>query len=446
MRFLYTLVMYLSLPYLLWHLWWRGRRNPAYRQRWVERFGYVAALEGGPPGVWIHAVSVGEVQASVPLVRRLKAARPDLCILLTTTTPTGADRARAALAEEVEQLYVPYDLPGAVGRFLERVKPGVAVFMETELWPNLIRGCRERGIPVVVVNARLSARSVCRYRRVAGLVRNMLGDVSALAAQTGTDVRRFVDLGLPVERARTTGNLKFDGVLPDESAGQVEILRGQWGGERPVWIAASTHPGEEELALDAHQRVLSRHPAALLLLVPRHPERSAAVTALAGAAGLTSCRLSDWRDACVNTQVVVGDRLGDLLHLYAASDVAFVGGSLVPLGGHNLLEPAALGVPVLTGPHLFNFSDIAGLLVARGAARKVTDAWDLGEAVTRLLSDPPTRRSMGEKGRRTVAQNRGAVERVMGVLEPYVQGQGQRKRRKEKGERRKGRASGAEAP
>ena len=422
MRFLYSLILYLAVPYLLWHLWWRGRRNPAYRRGWADRFGYVPDLPRGASRIWIHAVSVGEVEASVPLIRRLRIERPDLTILLTTTTPTGADRARMALGDEIQQLHIPYDLPGAARRFVARVKPALAVLVETELWPNLIHSCRRRDVPVVVVNGRLSERSARRYRRVASLIRTMLARVSAVAAQSDADARRFVDLGVPAPRIRTTGNLKFDLVLSDELADETATLRRQWGEGRPVWVAASTHPGEDELVLDAHRAVLRRHSTAVLVVVPRHPERSAEVAALAGAGGLTACLLSDCASGCAGHQVVVGDGMGQLPVLYAASDVAFVGGSLVPRGGHNLLEPAVLGVPVLTGTHMFNFAEINRLLLTRGAAWSVSDTPGLSEAVTRLLADSAARREMGDKGRRAVAENRGAVDKVMEVLGPYIPG------------------------
>ena len=424
MRFLYSLILYFSVPYLLWHLWWRGRRNRGYRQRWVERFGWVPRLPKGCCRIWIHAVSVGEVQASLSLVRRLKADRPDLSILLTTTTPTGADRARAVLGDRVAYAYAPYDLPGAGRRFLARVQPKLAVMMETELWPNLIRSCTRQGIPVVVASARLSARSARRYGRVASLTRAMLADVSALAAQSEADARRFSGLGLPAGRIRTTGNLKFDLAIPQDLAEQAETLRRRWDEGRPVWVAASTHPGEEGLVLAAHRNLLRSHPGVLLLLVPRHPERSAEVAALVSVSGLTCGLLTRCQGGCAGMQVVVGDSMGDLPVLYAASDVAFVGGSLVPLGGHNVLEPAAAGIPVLVGPHVFNFSDITELLVNSGAAREVSDAMSLSEAVAGLLTDAAGRREMGENGRRVVAENQGAVDRVMEVLAPYLEERG----------------------
>ncbi len=421
LRLIYSLALYLAVPYLLWHLWWRGRRNPAYRRRWSERFGYVPDQSRGGQRIWIHAVSVGEVQACIPLIRRIRSDRPELGILLTTTTPMGAERARAAFGDGVDQSYLPYDLPGAVSRFLSRVEPRLAVFVESDLWPNLIRCCGKRGIPVVVINARLSERSAHGYRRVAGLTRAMLARVSLLAAQSDADAGRFISLGLKGDRVRTVASLKFDWTVPAGLAHEAETLRGRWGAARPVWIAASTHPGEEEMVLAAHRAVLQSYPAALLLLVPRHPERAAGVAGLASASALSACLLSQCSGGCRDKQIVVSDGMGQLPALYAASQVAFVGGSLVPRGGHNPLEPAALGIPVLTGCHIYNAPDVHHLLLAGGAALQVSDAPSLGQVVIGLLSDKAARDRMGRSGRQVVADNRGAVDRLMALLAPYLE-------------------------
>ncbi len=420
MRFLYSLALYLGVPFLLLHLWWRGWRNRAYRKRWAERFGFLPALTEGCVRVWIHAVSVGEVQASLSLVRRLRNEHPFLHVLVTTTTPSGSERARKLLPDDVDHAYVPYDLPGAGRRFLQRAKPSLAVFMETELWPNLFRRCQERGIPVVVANARLSERSAAGYRRVPALTRSMLADVSVVAARSDTDARRFVGLGLPEERVQLTGNLKFDQMLPDELAEQARALRRQWSTRRPVWIAASTHPGEHELVLGAQRAVLERHPKTLLILVPRHSERCTQIDLAVRRADLRTCLLSKPDALSDGTQVLLGDEMGELLRLYAASDVAFVGGSLVPHGGHNLLEPAGLGIPVLTGPHFFNFEEIAQELIAGGAARQVMGAESLAATLVELLLNKDIRSQMGESGRRIVLANRGALGRLMGVIQEYV--------------------------
>jgi 3-deoxy-D-manno-octulosonic-acid transferase len=417
-RRLYTAALWLAVPFVLLNLARRGLRNPGYWARWGERFGSAGGARGCP--VWIHAVSVGEAQAAVPLVRGLLERRPGLRLLVTTTTPTGSERVVKALGDAVAHAYVPYDLPFAVGRFLDRVRPRLAVFMETELWPNTFARCADRGIAVVVANARLSSRSARGYRRVTGLARPMLEAVSLVAAQTGADGERFVELGAPPERVRVTGSVKFDLRVPASLREQAEVLRREWGTGRGVWVAASTHEGEEESVLDAFGRVLEALPDSLLVLVPRHPERFGRALALARKRGLRVAQRSQAPEDCTRLQVFLGDTMGELPLFYAAADVAFVGGSLVPTGGHNLLEPASLGLPVLTGPHVFNFLEVTRLLVERGAARQVRGAAELAAAVREILQDPDLRHTMGEHGREVVDENRGALDRLLALLEPLL--------------------------
>lgn len=417
-RWLYTALVGLALPVVFLNLARRGLGNRAYWRRWGERLAL-----GGPPGeqdLWLHAVSVGEVQAAVPLVRALLDRRPGLRVLVTTTTPTGSDRVTSALGGTVAHAYVPYDLPGAVCRFLDAVRPRAAVFMETELWPNTFHHCAERGIAVVVANARLSGRSARGYRRVAAVVRPMLERVSLIAAQTAEDASRFLALGAPPDRVTVTGSVKFDLSLPASLREQAEVLRRHWGSHRSVWIAASTHEGEEEVILDAYARVLAAVPDVLLVLVPRHPERFPRVLALARRRGLTVVQRTQGEPSGEGVQVFLGDTMGELPLFYAASDVAFVGGSLVPTGGHNTLEAAAQGLPVLVGPHVFNFAEVSRLLKERGAAREVRNAPTLASAVTDLLQDANLRHAMGERGRRVVEENRGALDRLLALLEPYL--------------------------
>ena len=420
MRRLYTLLLYLLTPLVLLRLMWRGLRAPAYLRRWPERFGYFPV----PPAagvIWIHAVSVGEVQAAAPLVRALRERYPGVPLLLTTTTPTGSDRAREAFGRDVVHVYAPYDLPGAVRRFLVRVRPRLAVVMETELWPNLFHACREAGVPLVVANARLSPRSAAGYRRVASLTRRTLANVSVIAAQSRRDADDLISIGADPQRVQVTGNVKFDVRLPASLHEQAQVLRRAWGAARPVWIAASTHEGEEERVLDAFERVRQALPDVLLVLVPRHPERFSRVAALCRRRGYAT-RLRSERRACTpDTAVFLGDSMGELSLFYAASDVAFVGGSLVSAGGHNLLEPAALGLPVIFGPHVFNFEEISRLLLEQGAARRVRDAEELAGVVEQLLRDANLRHSAGEQGRQAVERNRGAVDRVMQMLAGYVE-------------------------
>ncbi len=416
---LYSLALYAATPLVLARLLVRSLRLPAYRRRWQERFGIVP---GRPPAgaVWFHAVSVGEAQATLPLVRALRARWPGLPVVVTTTTPTGSERVRELYGDEVYHCYLPYDLPSAVARFLSRLAPRAAVVMETELWPNLFRACARRAVPVVVANARLSARSAAGNRRVRPFIARVLADTRLIAAQSEADAARFRDLGADPARVAVTGSVKFDIRLPPSLREQAEALRRQLGAERPVWIAASTHEGEEEQVLDALAQVRHGEPDVLLVLAPRHPERCDRVAALCRRRGLALVRRSEGRPVATSTAVYLLDTLGELTLFYGAADVAFVGGSLVPRGGHNVLEAAAQGIPVVIGPHTFNFALISRQLVEAGAARRVRDAGQCAAAVADLLRDPNLRHDMGERGRALVDANRGAVERLLARIEPLL--------------------------
>jgi len=415
MRRVYNLVLYLLVPWVLARLAWRGRKVPGYRHRWGERFGFYP-LPPMDACLWVHAVSVGEVQAAVPLVRALLERYPRLPLLLTTMTPTGSQRVRDLFGDRVLHVYVPYDLPGAVARFLDRMHPHLAVIMETELWPNLFRGCANRGVPVVVANARLSARSTAGYQKLHGLTAETLADVSVLAAQGEVDAERFRNLGMPPGGIQVTGSIKFELKLPASLREQAEVLRGQLGRSRPVWIAASTHEGEDEQVLEALALLRRSIPDCLLVLVPRHPERFDRVVALCKRRGLKIARRSQDEFCDSDCEVYVGDTLGDLPLLYAASDVAFVGGSLVDIGGHNMLEPAALGVPIITGPRVHNFEEITRMLIEVEAARMVRDAQQLAGCVESLMRDANGRHRMGENGRGLVEANRGALEKLLAIV------------------------------
>lgn len=416
MRHLYSALLYLLTPVILLRLVYRGFRARDYWRRWPQRLGFLPALPK-QPSIWLHAVSVGEFQAALPLLRALQRIYPDVPLVVTTTTPTGLQRALATFGSTgVICAHVPYDLPDAVARFLARARPRVAIIMETELWPNLYRGCAQRNIPVLVVNARLSEKSARGYRRIGGLVRQTLSDVTCIAAQTDDDAERFKALGADPSRVRVLGNVKYDMHVPDDLPLRAAALRAQWDEARPVWIAGSTHAGEDAIVLDAFDRVRAVLPNTLLIIVPRHPERFSEVATLCVRRGLRVCRRSDANADWPACQVYVGDTMGDLLLLYAASDAAFVGGSLVAVGGHNMLEPAAVAVPVAMGPYTFNFRDVAGRMLAAGAAQEVRTADDLARVMLQWLQSTEARVLVGQHGQHVVAANRGAVQRVLALI------------------------------
>lgn len=416
LNWLYSLLLYLALPFALLRLLWRSWRAPAYRRRWRERLGWY----GDRPlaaGIWIHAVSVGETQAAAPLIKYFLDKHPDLGVMVTTTTPTGSARLRALFEDQVRHVYIPFDLTPILTRFLNRVRPRLVLVMETEIWPNMLRVCQGRGIPVILGNGRLSARSARGYARLGGFARQTFSRLSLVAAQTNADAQRFIDLGVPSERVRVTGSIKFDLRQPASLQDSAEAMRRLWGTDRPVWVAASTHEGEEEPLFKVHRQILARLPTALLVLVPRHPERFDRVASLAGRLGLPAVRRSSGRSCGSEDAVFLGDTMGELPALIAAADAAFIGGSLVPVGGHNLLEAAAAGVPVAVGPHAFNFAQITELLVQEGAAVQVANADALTNLMVDWLDDAATRARIGENGQRVVASNRGALGRLIVLIE-----------------------------
>jgi len=417
-RILYTLLFHLGLPLVAVRLWLRARKAPAYAQRIGERFAInLPVLK--PGGIWVHAVSVGESIAAAPMIRALMQRYPELPITVTCMTPTGSERIQALFANEprVQHCYLPYDLPWAAGRFLDRVQPQLAVIMETELWPNHIHQCARRGIPVALANARLSERSARGYGRFARLTRPMLAEMSLIAAQTEVEAERFRRLGARDACVQVTGSIKFDLSIDPRSLIEAAELRDKWqAAGRPVWIAASTHAGEDEIILEAHRRLLAVHADALLILVPRHPERFGDVFELSRQQAFTTGRRSLGEPVLASTQILLGDTMGELLFLYALADIALVGGSLVPNGGHNVLEPAALSKPVLSGPHLFNFLEIAALLRSAGALQEVDDAAGLATALQHLIELPQDAARMGAAGLAVMRANQGALQRLLEAL------------------------------
>jgi 3-deoxy-D-manno-octulosonic-acid transferase len=423
-RRIYTLLTWALAPLAFAVLLWRGLRERAYWQGLRERFGFGAALANAP-SIWLHAVSLGEMSAAAPLIRALHERHPTAPLLLTTATPAGRARATALFGEYAEIRFLPYDTPGSVRRFLARTRPGLAIIMETELWPNLLRACARRALPVLIASARLSAKSVSRYQRAGKLFRGVFTQQLSIAAQSADDAARFVAIGAPPSRVSVSGNVKFDLSIDAGTIERGQRLRAMCGPRSFAWVAGSTHAGEDDAILAAHRRLLDADPQALLLLAPRHRDRFDAVAALLKGSGLRHRRRSDLNGvgasgapSLADCQVLLVDTLGELASMYAAAQLAFVGGSLVPVGGHNLLEPAALGLPVLCGPYQANNKDIAALLLASGAALEVKDADELGAALVRLAADAAQRKRMAEAGLGIIAANRGSVAALLTLIEP----------------------------
>jgi len=415
MRIVYRLTWRLAAPLVFIYFLWRSRREPAYRQDWAQRLGYVPKTLP-TDAIWIHAASVGEVQAITPVLEGLLDQCPGHPIVVTTMTPGGRGRLHARFGSQVHHGYIPLDLPGAVRRFLDRLKPSMGVIVEMELWPELLSAAHNRGIPLSLVNARLSELTSRRYQRLASLFRPCLGCFDWIAAQTSEDADRLLRLGGSQASLAITGNIKFDQPLAIEQIRAGEALREQLGNSRPIWAAVSTRQGEDDLVLAAMERIRATHPEAGLILVPRHPQRFDAVAALIKQHGYALVSRSGDDSPTAATAVYLGDSMGEMLYYMAAADVVFVGGSLVALGGHNLLEPAALGKPLLAGPSRFNFAAISELLDAAGALTTVHEQQELAEAATALLAAGERRRDMGTAAYHCVQSNQGARERVIDGL------------------------------
>jgi len=415
-RFAYTVALWLLLPWVVLHLLWRGRRQPEYLRHWGERFGLYRAVPPAPI-FWLHAVSVGETRAAQPLVAEIRRRYPDHRILLTHMTPTGRQTSEELFGSGVERIYLPYDYPFAVRRFLDHYRPQLGLIMETELWPNLIAACRARGVPLALVNARLSARSARRYARFPALTHGALSGLAAIAAQNATDAERLGALGAP--RVEVFGNVKFD---IDPPTAQLELARAFRArcGDRPVFLAASTREGEEMLLLDAWKGKVGAGGTALLMIVPRHPQRFDEVAALIESRGLQLQRRSDEKSVAADTSVWLGDSMGEMFAYYAAADVAFIGGSLLDFGSQNLIEACAVGTPVLLGPSTYNFAEAAKDAVACGAAMRIGTAEEIVTAASRLLADPAQRQKMHDAGLTFAARHRGATQRTMALVEKLI--------------------------
>ncbi len=415
MRRIYTSIFYLALPFVLLRLYWRGRKAPAYRQRWLERLGYYA-VPSRQSVIWLHAVSVGEAEAAFPLIRLLLQRFPQTAFLVTTTTPTGSARVRAVLGEQVEHVYLPYDLPGVVTRFFLHFRPQIAVIMEKEIWPNLFAGCAERQIPLLVINARLSERSAQAYKKIPALLKPALQQITLIATQTDEDRGRFIEIGAAAERVRVLGNIKFDMAIDEAVISAGRALKQQLFAGRYVWIIASTHQGEEPLFLQLYPQLKEQIPELLLMLVPRHPERFQPVKKLSEERALQVVMRSSNQSLSAATDVYIADSIGELKMLYAAADLAFVGGSWVPVGGHNVLEPAAVGVPVVFGSQMFNFKDIAEQIVRAEAAVQCHDQQEIIDALLRIHADERFRQRLIANAQAFVARNQGATLRIADLL------------------------------
>ncbi|NIC05467.1 lipid IV(A) 3-deoxy-D-manno-octulosonic acid transferase [Billgrantia bachuensis] len=424
-RWLYSAALYLLAPLI----WWRVWREHALTNLRRERLGLTPRLPAGVPRLWLHCASVGEVQAARPLIEALLARYPRHCLVVTTMTATGAERVQALIATRREagdsgrlrHYFVPLDFPGAANRFIARLQPSLAIFFETEIWPNLLAACRRFDVPTAVVNGRLSPRAFRGYRRLRPLMAAALGQLDWLAAKSRGDAERFRELGMPTTRIDVVGSLKYD-LTPDDASSEASKRLCTRLGSRPVWVAGSTHPGEDQLVLEAHARLRQHYANALLILVPRHPQRFDAVAELCLERGMALARrsLGEWPDG--RTAVYLGDTMGELLTFYGAADLAFVGGSLVPVGGHNLLEPAAMGVPVLTGPELANFADIAETLRQGGALVEVASSAALADTLVTLFLDEAERHRLAEAGLAVVAANRGALAGTLDGLHRLLRG------------------------
>ena len=418
-RTLYSLFLYLATPIIWLRLQLRARQAPAYKLRVAERFA-LKRFDFRTGGIWLHAVSVGESIAAAPLIKRLQQQYPDLPITVTCMTPTGSERIQALFADSVQHCYLPYDLPCAAQRFLNQVQPRLAIVMETELWPNYIHQCYQRQIPVVVANARLSERSAKGYAKFSGLTAPMLSEISAIAVQTLAEAERFLSLGAQPVAVQVTGSIKFDLKVAPELLAEAQALREEWQlKSRFTWVAGSTHAGEDEIILAAHQQLLQQIPEALLILVPRHPERFNQVFSLIEQHNL-SCARRSFAEQPSSSQVLLGDSMGELMLWYALADVAFVGGSLVENGGHNFLEPAALAKPMVAGNSVFNFLEIAEQLQQVGALVCLQQPEQLAAQLLSWQQDTQQAQHQGQQGQQVLQRNQGALDKLLLLIEQQL--------------------------
>ena len=426
LHFLYSSLLYLLQPVLWLVLLVSRLKSDKWLKRLGERYGFYPALSApAPHGVVIHASSVGEVIAATPLIKQIQQQYPNLALTISTMTPTGSERVRASFGDSVSHFYLPFDLPDAVQRFLDFVKPRTIIVIETEIWPNLIHQCKKRSIPFIIVNARLSARSARRYGKFAQSIAQVLNEITLIAPQDEVSGQRYAELGFPAEQLKLTGNLKYDLSLKPELIEQVFQFK-QSLGERPVWIAASTHDGEDEILLAAHRQLLAQFSDLLLILVPRHPERFDKVAELIRQQQFKFVRRSEQRAPDISDQVLLGDTMGELMLMYGVAQVAFVGGSLIKRGGHNPLEPLTFKLPVISGKNVFNFPEVFDKLQQEGGVKFVpAESQGIAQAVQQFLQDAKLSEQFGVAGFKVLMENRGALRRVMALLKPYLQQENQ---------------------
>ena len=420
LQFIYTILLYLIQPFVWLRLLLRSRKAPAYRKRWAERYGFCKG-KVKPNGILVHSVSVGETIAAIPLIKALQTRYPNLPITVTTMTPTGSAQVIKSLGDSVSHVYLPYDLPCALKRFFNTLQPKLVIIMETELWPNIIHQLNQRHIPLIIANARLSERSAKRYAKLGKSIAHLLTQISYIAAQNETDKQRFIALGCPQTQISATGSIKFDIHLTQAQIEQIADLKAQWQLTRPVWIAASTHQGEDELMLQAHQQLLQYHPDFLLILVPRHPERFNDVAQLIKAHHFTLQKRSEQQALNPQTQVLLGDTMGELILLYGLANIAVVGGSFVDRGGHNPLEPALHHLPIIMGKHIFNFSVICEQLVqAQGLMLVESNCMKIFNKINDLQNNSKQCQQMGENAYQVLKRNQGALDRLLTIIDQHI--------------------------
>ncbi|HEA17832.1 MAG TPA: 3-deoxy-D-manno-octulosonic acid transferase [Pseudoalteromonas prydzensis] len=421
-RFFYSLILYLLSPLITFYLYvLRGKKNAGYRAHFAERFGFVSANnpQSKNPTIMIHCASVGEVLAATPLIKELQNQQPNYSITLTCNTPTGREQIHANFKDSVRCVYLPVDFPCATARFLNKLQPSLLCILETELWPNLLAQSQQRNIPVLVLNARLSAKSQQGYQKVAPLTRTLMTSISALASHNKNDATRFIELGLDAKKVHITGSIKFDIKPTSEQLDKVDTLKSQYNKQRFIWVAGSTHPIEHELILTAHQRLLEIAPDALLVIAPRHPEQFDKVATLLEDSTLSFSRRS--KNNYQNEQVLLADTLGELQCLYGMANISYIGGSLIERGGHNPLESAAFSVGILSGPHTYNFNHVYPQLITLGGCVQVSDATSLAEQLIKLYQQPVICQQLGLQAAQCVANNQGAIAKTIHIINEYLE-------------------------